>query len=213
MSLPRVRVYLADDHPLFLEGVARAVRACEELELVGSATCGEQTLADLRRLRPDVAVIDVRLRGAGAREILEAARHEGLPTRIVVLTADLEEDLVYELLAAGAAGYLSKEADRDAVLAAVAAAARNEVVISPVAQTGLVRELRRREAHAGVKLTPREREVLALAAEGVTTIEIAARLELSATTVKTHLQKAYEKLGVTDRTAAVALALRRGLLD
>jgi two-component system nitrate/nitrite response regulator NarL len=213
MPLPRVRVYLADDHPLFVEGVARAVRGCEELELVGTATCGEQALADLRRLEPDVAVIDVRLRGAGAREILEAARLHGLPTRIVVLTAELEEDLVYELLAAGAAGYLSKEADREAVLAAVAAAARNEVVISPGAQTGLVRELRRREAHAGPTLTRREREVLALAAEGVTTTEIAARLELGATTVKSHLQNAYEKLDVTDRTAAVALALRRGLLD
>jgi two-component system nitrate/nitrite response regulator NarL len=166
-------------------------------------------LADLRRLAPDVALIDVR----GAREILEAARREGLPTRIVILTADLEEDLVYELLAAGAAGYLSKESDRQTVLDAVAAAARGEVALSPGAQTGLVRSLRRREAHAHHALTDREREVLALAAEGITTPEIAARLELSAATVKTHLQKAYEKLGVTDRTAAVALALRRGLLE
>jgi two-component system nitrate/nitrite response regulator NarL len=202
-------VYLADEQPLFVEGVTRALRDDEGFELVGSATRGERVLADLRRLAPDVAVIDVR----GAREILEAARREGLPTRIVILTAVLEEDLVYDLLAAGAAGYLSKEADRDAVLAAVAAAARGEVVLSPAVQTGLVRALRRREAHAPPALTEREREVLALAAEGVTTPEIAAHLELSAATIKTHLQKAYEKLGVTDRTAAVALALRRGLLD
>jgi two-component system, NarL family, nitrate/nitrite response regulator NarL len=209
MPFPRVRVYLADDHPLFVQGVARAVREREGFELVGSSTRGEQAIADLRRLAPDVALIDVR----GAREILEAARREGLRTRILVLTEDLEEDLVYETLAAGAAGYLSKQADREMVLDAVAAAARGEVVLSPAAQTGLVRALRRREAHTGPALTEREREVLALAAEGVTTPEIAARLELSAATVKTHLQKAYEKLGVTDRTAAVALALRRGLLE
>jgi two-component system, NarL family, nitrate/nitrite response regulator NarL len=198
---------------LFIDGVARALHGREAFALVGTATSGEQAVADLRRLRPDVALVDVRMRGAGAREILEAARRERLPTRIVVLTADLEEDVVYELLAAGAAGYLSKEADREAVLDAVASAARGEVVLSPGAQTGLVRALRRREEHARRTLTERERQVLALAAEGVTTPEIAARLELSAATVKTHLQKTYEKLGVTDRTAAVALALRHGLLD
>jgi two-component system nitrate/nitrite response regulator NarL len=208
MPSPRIRVYLADDQPLFVHGVARAVREREDFELVGATTSEAQAVLDLRRLEPDVAVIEVR----GARQILEVARRNGLATRIVVLTADLESGLVYETLAAGAAGYLSKESDREAVLDAVAAAARGEVVLSPSVQTGLVRELRRREAHAPA-LTEREREVLALAAEGVTTPEIAARLELSAATVKTHLHKAYEKLGVTDRAAAVALALRRGLLD
>jgi two-component system, NarL family, nitrate/nitrite response regulator NarL len=212
MPSPRVRVYLADDHPLFVAGVARAVRGREALALAGAATSGEQAVVDLRALRPDVALVDVRLRGGGAREILDTARREQLPTRIVVLTAELAEDLVYELLAAGAAGYLSKAADREAILDAVAAAARGEVVLSPAVQTGLVRELRRREAHALVALTARERAVLALAADGATTSDIAERLDVSAATVKTHLQKAYDKLGVTDRAAAVALALRRGLL-
>jgi two-component system nitrate/nitrite response regulator NarL len=212
MPFPRVRVYLADDHPLFLEGMARAVRGRAAFELVGTATGGEAACADLRRLIPDVAVIDVRMNGLGGREILEAVGRGSLPTRILVLTAYVEEELVYELLAAGAAGYLSKEVDREAILDAVSAAARGEVVLSPGVQTGLARELRRREAHVRPVLTGREREVLALAAQGITTPDIATRLRLSAATVKTHLQKSYEKLGVTDRTAAVALALRRGLL-
>jgi len=213
MAPPRVRVYLADDHPLFLEGVTRAVGASDALELVGSAASGDAALADLRRLVPDVAVLDMRMNGMDGREILAAAGRERLPTRIVLLSAYADDELVYDTLAAGAVAYLSKEVDRQAIVDAMLAVARGDIVLSPSAQTGLVRELRRREAAMRPALTVREREVLSLAAQGITTADIAARLELGAATVKTHLQKTYEKLGVTDRAAAVALALRRGLLD
>lgn len=208
----RIRVYLADDHPLFLEGVARAVRERPALELVGSGTNGRDALDDLRRLVPDVAVLDVRMAGLGGAEILAAATREGLATRILLLSAYVDDDLVYESLAAGAAGYLSKEVDRDAILDGVTSAASGAVVLSPDVQAGVVREIRRRESLARPSLTPRELEILALAAEGHATPEIAVRLHLSAATVKTHLQKAYDKLGVTDRTSAVVVALRRGLL-
>jgi two-component system nitrate/nitrite response regulator NarL len=110
----RTRVFLADDHPLFLEGIVRAVRERACLDLVGSATDGGQALAGLRRLAPDVAVLDVRMGAVGGREILAAATREGLRTRVLFLSAYLEDDLVYGALAAGAAGYLSKEMDRDA---------------------------------------------------------------------------------------------------
>jgi two-component system nitrate/nitrite response regulator NarL len=208
----RIRVYLADDHPLFLEGVARAVRERPALELVGSGTNGRDALDDLRRLVPDVAVLDVRMAGLGGAEILAAATREGLATRILLLSAYVDDDLVYESLAAGAAGYLSKEVDRDAILDGVTSAASGAVVLSPDVQAGVVREIRRRESLTRPSLTPRELEILALAAEGHATPEIAVRLHLSAATVKTHLQKAYDKLGVTDRTSAVVVALRRGLL-
>jgi two-component system nitrate/nitrite response regulator NarL len=209
----RIRVFLADDHPLFLEGVVRAVRERPCLELVGSATDGQEALAGLRRLVPDVAVLDVRMGAVGGREVLAAANRERLPTRVLFLSAYLEDDVVYGALAAGAAGYLSKEMDRDAILDAVAAAARGEVVLSPEVQTGVAREIQRRETLGRPRLTPRELEILALAAQGSSTPEIAGTLHLSAATVKTHLQNAYDKLGVTDRTSAVAVALRRGLLD
>jgi two-component system, NarL family, nitrate/nitrite response regulator NarL len=209
----RIRVFLADDHPLFLEGIVRAVRERPCLELVGSATDGREALAGLRRLGPDVAVLDVRMRAVGGREILAAATREGLGTRILFLSAYHEDDLVYGALAAGAAGYLSKEMDRDAILDAVMATARGEVVLSPEVQTGVAREIQRREAVRGPRLTARELQILALAAQGSSTPEIAGRLHLSAATVKTHLQNVYDKLGVTDRTSAVAVALRRGLLD
>jgi two-component system nitrate/nitrite response regulator NarL len=212
-SARRVRVYLADDHPIFLEGIARAVRERPELELVGSATNGEEALVGLRRLKPDVAVLDLRMGRLGGKEILAAARRDGLATRILLLSAYLADDLVYGAIAAGAAGFLSKEMDRDGILDAVAAVSRGEVVLSPEVQTGVAREIQRREMLGRPRLTPRELEILALAAQGRSTPQIAGHLHLSAATVKTHLQNAYEKLGVTDRTAAVAVAMRRGLLE
>jgi two-component system, NarL family, nitrate/nitrite response regulator NarL len=212
-SARRVRVYLADDHPIFLEGIVRAVRERPELELVGSASNGEEALAGLRRLKPDVAVLDLRMGGLSGKEILAAARRDGLATRILLLSAYLDDDLVYGAIAAGAAGYLSKEMDRDRILDAVVAVARGEVVLSPEVQTRVAREIQRREMLARPRLTPRELEILALAAQGSSTPQIAGRLHLSAATVKTHLQNAYDKLGVTDRTAAVAVAMRQGLLD
>lgn len=213
MSPHLVRVYLADDHPMFLEGVVQAIRERADLELVGSASDGHETLADLRQLRPDVAVLDVRMREMNGTDVLANARREGLPTRIVFLSAHVESGLAYAALAAGATGYLSKEIDREAIFDAVAAAARGEVVLSPCVQTGIADEIKRRETASRPRLTPREREVLALSAEGYSTRDIGKSLHLSPATVKTHLQSLYEKLGVSDRTAAVAVALRGGLLE
>ena len=212
-SARRVRVYLADDHPIFLEGIVRAVRERPELELVGSATNGEEALVGLRRLKPDVAVLDWRMGRLSGKEILAAARRDGLATRILLLSAYLADDLVYGAIAAGAAGFLSKEMDRDGILDAVVAVSRGELVLSPEVQTGVAREIQRREMLGRPRLTPRELEILALAAQGRSTPQIAEHLHLSAATVKTHLQNAYDKLGVTDRTAAVAVAMRQGLLD
>lgn len=191
----------------------RAVRERPELELVGSASNGEEALAGLRRLKPDVAVLDMRMGGLSGKEIVAAARRDGVATRILLLSAYLEDDLVYGAIAAGAAGFLSKEMDRDRILDAVAAASRGEVVLGPEVQTGVAREIQQREMLTRPRLTPRELEILALAAQGLSSPQIGERLHLSAATVKTHLQNVYDKLGVTDRTAAVAVAMRRGILD
>ncbi len=209
----RIRVYLADDHPLFLRGIVQEVKERPELELVGQAVDGPQALADLKALEPDVAVIDMRIPGVSGLDILAAAQRDGLRTRILVLSAHLESKLVYGAVAAGAAGYVSKEADRDTILDAVAAVARGEVVLDPGVQAGLADEIRRREVVERPSLTVRERQVLALTADGLTAPEIAARLQLGVATVRSHLQNLYEKLGVSDRAAAVAAAMRGGLLE
>jgi two-component system, NarL family, nitrate/nitrite response regulator NarL len=196
---PRIRVYLADDHPLFLRGLVQEVKERPDFELVGQAANGRQALADLRELEPDVAIVDMRIPGLSGLEVLAAAKRDAIATRIVI--------------ASGAAGDLSKEANRDAILDAVAAAARGEVTLAPEIQTGLAGEIRGREVVERPVLTPREREVLVLTADGLSAPEIAERLQLGAATVRSHLQNLYEKLGVSDRAAAVATALRRGLLE
>jgi two-component system nitrate/nitrite response regulator NarL len=208
----RTRVYVVDAHPLFLAAVVEAIGARPELELVGAATSGPDALAGIRALRPDVAVLDMRLPALSGLELLRRAAADGAPTRIVVLSAHLESDLVYAALAGGAAGYLAKDIDPASLGDAIVAVARGETVLSPHAQASLAAAIRHRDAHDHPVLTPRERAILALAAQGRTTRQIAARLRVQPPTVKSQLQTLYRKLGVSDRTSAVALALRRGLL-
>src|SRR5438045_3171613 len=109
----RLRVFIADSHPLFLSGVARAVRDRPSMELVGSAASGRETLDALRRLIADIAVLDVRLNGLAATHVLAAVAREGLKTRALFLTAHIDGGLVYEAIAAGAAGFLSKDMGRE----------------------------------------------------------------------------------------------------
>ena len=198
---------------MFLRGIVDEVTRRPELELVGQAGDGRQALADLQTLKPDVAVIDMRIPNLSGLDVLGAARRDMLETRIVFLSAHLDSDLVYRAIAGGASGYLSKEADRDEILDAVVAVSRGQVVIAREGQTSLAREIRRREVVERPILTPREREVLVLTADGLTAPEIAKRLQLGVATVRSHLQNVYEKLGVSDRASAVAQAIRTGLLE
>lgn len=206
-------MYIADDHPMFLEAVIEAIGQRPELEVVGSARNGHDAAAGVLELEPDVAVLDVRLRGLSGQEVLELAVERRSPTRFLFLSAHTESDVVFEALARGAAGYLSKEADRDAICKAVVAIAEGETVLSHDVQRNLAGAIRERNAGERPMLTPRERAVLSLAAEGLSTREIAGRLKVASATVKTHLQSIYTKLDVPDRTSAVAAAMRRGLLS
>jgi two-component system nitrate/nitrite response regulator NarL len=212
-STPRVRVYVADDHPVYREGLVRAIRERPDLELVGQGSDGREALPEIRKVEPDVAVLDVRMPGLDGMEVLNAIKRDDLSTRVVFLSAYVESDLVYRAIAMGAGAYLSKEADRAAIFDAVAAVARGEAFLSPEIQTGLTAQIRMRERSGRPVLTPREREILRLTADGHSAPEIANELHVSPATVKTHLQSLYEKLGVSDRAAAVAAAMRRGLLE
>jgi two-component system, NarL family, nitrate/nitrite response regulator NarL len=208
-----VRVLVADDHPLFREAIVRTVRERPDLELVGEAADGRAALTAIRELRPDVAVIDVKMPELDGLQVVAAVKRDALPTRIVVLSAFLDGAIVFQAVAAGAAAYLSKEADRSEIGDAVAAVARGETVLSREAQAGIAAEVRQRGTQERPLLTPREREVLGHVAAGCGAPEIARLIHLSPATVKGHLQSLYEKLGVSDRAAAVAEAMRRGLLE
>jgi two-component system nitrate/nitrite response regulator NarL len=209
----RVRVLAADDHPLFREAVARTIRERPEFELVGEAADGTQALAAIRQLAPDVAVLDVKMPGLDGLQVLNAVSRDALPTRVILLSAFLDGAVAFEAMAAGAAAYLSKEAERGRLADTIAAVSRGETVLGPEVQAGLAAEIRVRGAKDRPGLSEREREILEHIAAGRSAPQIAELLFLSTATVKSHLQSLYEKLGVSDRAAAVAEAMRRGLLE
>lgn len=204
---------VADDHPLFRDGLARRIRERPEFELVGEAGNGLDALATIRRMRPEVAVIDVKLPDLDGIAVASAVVRDALDTRVIMLSAFLDSALIYKALAAGARAYLSKDADRQDVCDTILSVARGKVVVPPELQAGLVEQIRARGQADDQRLTPREREVLSLIAGGASAPEIARKLHLSTGTVKTHLLHLYEKLGVSDRAAAVAEAMRKGLIE
>ena len=206
-------VIVADDHPLFRESIVRAVRERPEFELLGEAADGRAALEEIRRHEPDVAVLDLKMPELDGLQVLNALQRDGVRTRVVLLSAFLDGAVVFQAVAAGAAAYLSKDAERSEICAAIAAVARGETVLAPAAQAGIAAEVRSRGHAERPALTPREQEILVHVAEGRTAPEIASLLFLSPATVKGHLQAVYEKLGVSDRAAAVAEAMRRGLLE
>jgi two-component system, NarL family, nitrate/nitrite response regulator NarL len=213
MAGNRTTVIVADDHPVFRDGLIRACRSRPEFEVVGEAGDGREALAAIRDLDPDVALLDVKMPGLDGLAITHALRRDGLRTRVVLISAHAPSDFVYRAISQGAAAYLSKEASRDEICDTVAAVARGETRLSAEIQGELVRQIQMRSVDDRPALSPREREVLVLIADGLSAPEIGRRLHVSPATVKTHLQSLYEKLGVSDRAAAVASAMRTGLLE
>jgi two-component system nitrate/nitrite response regulator NarL len=209
----RVRVLAADRHPLYRDALTRAIKERPELELVGQAGDGRAALRTIGAEQPDVAVIDRALDGLSGEQILNAVGRDSLPTRVVIIAAEPDPGLVYLAIARGAAGYLTKEADAGELCDAISAVARGRTVLAPQLQTGIAGEIRLRAVDERPFLSEREREIMKLVAEGLSAPEIGRRLCLATPTVKTHLHHVYEKLGVAERAAAVAEAMRRGLLE
>jgi two-component system nitrate/nitrite response regulator NarL len=208
-----VTVLVADDHPIYREGIVRAIKDRDDLELVGEAADGREALEQIERTGPSVAVLDIRMPGLDGTQVLDALRRDGVNTSVLFLSAFTEPELAYRTVAAGARGYLSKESSRQEVCDAIALIAGGGTAFAPEVQAGLAAEIQERERTGGTpQLTDREREVLHLIADGHSAPEIGKRIHLSTTTVKSHLHSLYEKLGVSDRAAAVAEGMRRGLL-
>jgi two-component system nitrate/nitrite response regulator NarL len=206
-------VLVADDHPLYREALATAIRRAPGLDLVAEESDGRRALRALRELEPHVALLDMRMPELDGMQVLNALVREGLPTRVVFLSAHADGATVYAAVGAGASAYLSKDLPGDAVCDAIALVARGGTVLPPEVQHGIAAEIRSRSAAEKPLLTPREQEVLKLVADGCSAPQMAVRLTVSQGTVKTHLQNLYQRLGVSDRAAAVAEAMRRGLLE
>lgn len=209
----RVTVLLAEDHPIYREGLARAIEDRCELDLVATTADGREALEAVRELNPAVAVLDMRLPRLSGAQVLNAITRDELGTKVVILSARGASKEVFEALQFGAAAYLTKDACRKTICETVIAVARGETVLAPAVQSALVDEIRQRDRDVATAMSPREAEILKLVAGGLSSVDIAERLCLSPATVKTHLRTLYEKLGVRERAAAVAEAMRRGLLE
>ncbi len=208
-----IRVYVSDDHPLYRDALARTLDGRPDFDLVGASSEGRTALKEIKRLSPDVAVLDMRMPGLDGVALVQAIKRESANTHIVMVAAENDGEHVYQALAAGADAYLVKTADSDEICRTVAAVARGQTRLDPAIQASLLQEIQHRSPGPATKLSPREREILGLTAEGCSAPDIGARLHLSTATIKTHQQHLYEKLGVSDRAAAVAEAMRRGLMQ
>jgi two-component system nitrate/nitrite response regulator NarL len=211
--LPIVRVIAIDPYPLYCDGLARVVRQDPAMQLVAEADAAERAIEAVVELRPDVVVLDPTTPRLGLRRLLRLIERHGLATRVIAFAEPERAGDAYAALALGAAGCLSKRASKEQLADAIHRVTRGETVIAAELQGDLAADIRIREAEERPALSPRERQVLELAADGLTMPEMGSRLDVSTATVKTHMLHMYEKLGVSERAAAVAQAMRRGILE
>lgn len=198
---------------MYREGVVGVLRRRVEIESVAEAGTGREALEAIGRVHPDVALLDIQMSDLDGVQVARVITRESLSTRTLFLSAYFDQEIVYKALAAGAAGYLSKDARGNEIADAVVAVARGETVLGRDIQAAVAQRIRQTAERTGPTLSAREREVLELVSAGLSSPEVARRLNLSTTTVKTHLQRIYEKLGVGERAAAVAEAMRQHLLE
>ncbi|TDD35131.1 response regulator transcription factor [Actinomadura sp. KC06] len=210
MTDGRLRIIVVDDHTVMRAGVVALLASEPTLDIVGEAGDGCEAVELVGRLRPDVALLDLRMPvmdGVAATERIVAS---GAATRVLVLTTyDTDADIEHAI-EAGAIGYLLKDTTRDQLVDAIHAAARGETVLAPRVAEKLVARMRR---PAPVTLTARETDVLNAVADGLSNADIGRRLVIAEATVKTHLLRIFAKLDVSDRTHAVVVALDRGLIS
>jgi two-component system nitrate/nitrite response regulator NarL len=208
---PVIGVLIAEEHPIFRDGLTRGIDQRPTQRVVGAVSNGAEALAECRRLRPDVLVLDLELSGIDGLTVIRSLAAEELPTKVLVISGTVQRSLVYEAVSAGARGYLPKQSDVDRVCEAIEEVAEGRMAWLDEVQEALADEIRGRGNSGEAVLTARELEILKLIADGRKTSEVAAELYLSVATVKTHLHRSFTKLGVNDRAAAVAEAMRRGL--
>jgi two-component system nitrate/nitrite response regulator NarL len=208
----RITVVVADDHPLYRTGMVEAIQARPDLELVAACAGGAEALERILALQPAAALLDLRMRDLDGLAVLEQLVRIRSRTRVIFLSAYEDGESVHGALTTGAAGYLTKETDRDEICDAIVAVVGGDIVVSPTLPGVLVGFLRGRIEQPQTRLGEREREVMRLTADGFTSAEIGTALGIAPTTVKTHLHRVYSKLEVSDRAAMVAAAFRQGLL-
>jgi DNA-binding NarL/FixJ family response regulator len=205
-SEKRIRVLSVDDHPVFSAGLGAILSAEEDMDLIAQASSANEAIDAFRRFQPDITLMDLFLPGANGTDALIAIRGEFPDARIIMLTTFDKEAEIQRALRAGASGYVLKNMPRDGLLSAIRAVHAGQRQVQPEVAARLVEHVGQEE------LTGRELEVLCLVRDGYRNKQIADRLEISDNTVNFHIRNLIMKLGANDRTHAVTIAQRRGLL-
>ena len=204
-----IRVLLAEDHPVVRVGLEELLGLEDGIDVVAAVSNGAEAVAAVAEYEPDVVLLDISMPEMDGIEATRRIAESGAATRIVILTASAGRESILRAIDAGALGYLLKDSPPADLLDGVRAAARGDAPLDPKAARQLVAE---RHGSGAPQLTGREREVLELVAEGLPNKRIAMQLEISEKTVKAHLTRVYERIGVTDRTQAALWAQRNGLV-
>src|SRR5690349_14729629 len=206
-----IRVMLVDDHTMVRRGLASFLKAFDDLELAGEAESGQAALQLCGEVLPDVILMDMVMPDMDGADATRLIRQQFPQVQVIALTSFKEGDLVKHALEAGAIGYLLKDVSAEELVQAIRAAHAGRATLSPEAAQALV-ETANQQAVPGLDLTERELEVLALMVEGLNNTQIAGRLTVSSSTIKSHVSNILSKLGVASRTEAVSLALRSHLI-
>lgn len=204
-----IQVMLVDDHPIVRAGIAGMLAQTDGIEVIGEASNGQEAMPLIRSLSPDVILLDLRMPVMDGTELIERLRSDGNQVGILVLTTYDSDADILRAIEAGANGYLLKDTSHDDLIRAIEATAAGDSWLTPSVAAQLMRSVRQPE---GEQLSSRETDVLRLVAKGNSNKEIAAELHVSQATVKTHLIHIFRKLDVNDRTAAVTLAMERGMI-
>lgn len=209
-SIHPIRVMLVDDHTMVRRGLVTFLKIFDDLQLAGEAENGADAIQRCAETRPDVVLMDMLMPGMDGVSTTRAIRQQFPMVQVIALTSFKEGKLIQNALEAGAIGYLLKDVTADELARAIRAAHAGRATLSPEATQALVQTANQSPA-PGLDLTEREREVLTLMIEGLNNTQIAGRLTVSPSTIKSHVSNILSKLGVASRTEAVTLALRNNL--